>query len=135
MRHSNVVTGAGRLRLPSKHLLLLLVLAVLAGWALFSFAQESYLDFQLNSQANHLDRQNQALAAQNDGYRRDTLALQSGAAAEEDARLNGYAKGDERVYLVGPAPSPSPAARPSRQARAGAPPAGFWGWLLGVFRH
>ena len=135
MRHSNVVTGAGRLRLPSKHLLLLLVLAIVAGWAFYSFVQESYLNFQLSSQANQLRRQNDALSAQNDGYRRDTMALQSGAGAEEDARLNGYAKGDEKVYLVGPPPSPAPAAHHSRPAHGQARPAGFWSWFLGLFGH
>jgi|SRR5215472_4615289 len=135
MRSSNVVTGAGRLRLPSRHLLVLLALAALAGWALYSFVQESYLSYQLSSQAGRLRQQNQALAAQNDGYRRDTLALQSGAGAEEDARLNGYAKGDEKVYLVGPPPSPAPAAHSGHGARRAAATSGFWSWFLGLFRH
>src|SRR5579871_3312619 len=123
MRSSNVITGSGGLRLPSKRLLVLLLLAALGGWAVYSLAQESYLDLQLSGQAAQLQQQNDALAAQNDGYRRDTLALQSGAAAEEDARLNGYSKADEKVYLVGPPPSPPPPAtahaRVAHTARAG----------------
>lgn len=136
MRQSNVVTGTGGLRLPSKRLLALLVLAALAGWALYSLAQESYLSLQLNQQAAQLQQQNDSLAAQNDGYRRDALALQSGAAAEEDARLNGYARSDEKVYLVGPPPSPAPATSAhGRKASAPAPRGGFWAWFLGWLPH
>ena len=58
--------------------------------------------------------QNAARAAQNDGYQRDIVALQSGAAAEEDARLNGYARSDEKVYLIAPAPSPTPRPAPRK---------------------
>ena len=86
----------------------------LCTWALYSLAQESYLDHQLSSQAGKLAHQNDELSAQNDGYRRDIAALQTGAAAEEDARLNGYARSDEKVYLIGPAPTPSPSA-PARR--------------------
>jgi cell division protein FtsB len=135
MRSSNVVTGSGGLRLPSKRLLVLLLFGALAGWAAYSLIQESYLDFQLSRQAAQLQQQNDALSAQNDGYRRDTLALQSGSAAEEDARLNGYARSDEKVYLVAspPSPPPPPAARAkaTHSARGG----GFWSWFLGWLPH
>lgn len=96
------------LQLPVKPLLLVAALALIGAWALSSLAQELYLEHQLNAQAAHLAAQNDALAAQNDGYRRDILALQSGAAAEEDARRNGYARSDEKVYVISAAPSPSP---------------------------
>ena len=133
MRPNNVKVDAGRLRLPSRRVLLLLALGAVAGWALYSLVQESCIAFQLNAQAAQLSRQNQALAAQNSGYQRDAVALQSGAAAEEDARLNGYARWDENVYLVGPPPSPQPspssAARAAHQVRSGS---GFWSWLAGV---
>lgn len=135
MRSSNIVTGSGGLRLPSRRLLVLLLFAALAGWALYSLAQESYLAFQLNQQAAQLARQNDAISSQNDGYRRDTLALQSGAAAEEDARLNGYARSNEKVYLVGPPPSPAPAAAAHGRAAPSARAGGFWTWLLGWLPH
>ena len=136
MRQSNLVVNRGGLRLPSKRIFLLLALAAVAGWALYSLAQESFLALQLNQQASQLQHQNDAISAQNDGYRRDTLALQSGAAAEEDARLNGYARTDEKVYLVSAPPSPAPtaaagAAKPARRAPSG----GFWAWLFGWLPH
>jgi cell division protein FtsB len=137
MRRSNVVVGTSGLRLPSRRALVLLLLGSLAGWALYSLAQESYLSFQLNQQAAQLKRQNDELAAQNDGYRRDTLALQSGSAAEEDARLNGYAKPDEKVYLVGPPPSAAPAAPSGSRSSAGGGShgGGLWSWLFGWVPH
>ena len=39
----------------------------------------------------------------------DVKALQSGTADEEEARLSGFAKASEKLYLVTAAPSPSPA--------------------------
>jgi cell division protein FtsB len=100
---------------PTKPVLALLLLAALCGWALYSLLQEAYLEHQLSAQASHVAQQNAALAAQNDGYQRDIVALQSGAAAEEDARLNGYARSDEKVYLIAPEPSPSPRPAPRRR--------------------
>src|ERR1700752_996646 len=97
------------IQLRAKPVAVLLGLAVISVWAVSSLAQELYLEHQLNTQASHLAAQNGALAAQNEGYRRDIMALQTGAAAEEDARLNGYARSDEKVYLISSPPSPSPA--------------------------
>lgn len=99
---------------PTKPTLALLLLLALCGWALSSLLQEAYLEHQLSAQAGRIAQQNAALATQNDGYQRDILALQTGAAAEEDARLNGYARSDEKVYVIAPAPSPSPPA-PARK--------------------
>ncbi len=77
---------------------------------MWSFAQEVYVSHQLSEQASALRRQDAALQAENDGYRRDIAAMASGAAAEEEARLNGYARGDEKLYLVSaPPPEPAPA--------------------------
>lgn len=100
---------------PTKPLLALLALLALCGWALYSLLQEAYFEHQLSAQASRIAQQNAALAAQNDAYQRDILALQTGAAAEEDARLNGYARSDERVYVIAPAPSPTP--QPARRKR------------------
>jgi len=36
------------------------------------------------------------------------VSMTSGAANEEEARQNGYARAGERVYLITEAPSPSP---------------------------
>lgn len=96
------------LQLRAKPILLLLGLAVAGAWAVTSLVQELYLEHQLNVQAARLAAQNDSLAAQNQGYRRDILALQTGSAAEEDARRNGYARSDEKVYVISAAPSPSP---------------------------
>src|SRR5207248_6640723 len=100
---------------PTKRTLALLFLLILCGWALYSLLQEAYLEHQLSAQAARLAQQNDSVASQNDGYQRDILALQTGAAAEEDARLNGYARSGEQVYVIAPAPSPSPrVTRPKR---------------------
>ena len=82
---------------------------VLAAWTIYAFAQEAYIGHKLTQQAAELHRQNMVLAAQNQGYRKDVQAITSGTASEEEARLNGYARANERVYLVTVAPSPSPA--------------------------
>ena len=47
-----------------------------------------------------------------DRYRRDILAVQTGSAAEEVARQNGYSRPDEHLYLVSAPPAPTPSAAP-----------------------
>jgi len=59
-----------------------------------------------------LRKQNTEIAAQNAGYRKDVQGLTNGTADEEEARLNGYAKPNEKTYLVTTPPSPSPNASP-----------------------
>ncbi len=71
----------------------------------YAFVQEAYLSHQLSQQALVLRQQNAAIQAQNGGYSRDIQALMSGAGSEEQARLNGYARSDEKVYLVGAPPA------------------------------
>jgi hypothetical protein len=100
---------------PTKPVLALLLLLALCAWALSSLLQEAYLEHQLSTQASRIAQQNDAIAAQNQGYQRDIVALQTGAAAEEDARLNGYARSDEKVYLIAPPPSPTPKPSPPRR--------------------
>jgi cell division protein FtsB len=82
-------------------------------WAGIAFAQEAYIGHKLSQQAADLRNQNTVLGAQNQGYKKDVQAITSGAADEEEARLNGYAKPQERLYLVTAAPSPSPTPSPS----------------------
>jgi hypothetical protein len=122
MRHSKAMVAAGNVRgsaFGMRRALLIGALLLLGLWTAFAFAQEAYIGHKLSQQAADLHRQNMVLAAQNQGYRKDVQAITSGTASEEEARLNGYARAQERVYLVTVAPSPSPAspmpsAAPSR---------------------
>lgn len=114
---SNGVLRPRRLR-TSRELLLLAALALVAGWIIWAFAQELYLSYQLSRQAGDLRTQNAALQVANDGYRRDIAAVSSGAAAEEEARLNGYSRSDEKLYLVSP-PGSQPSRSPARTAAIG----------------
>ncbi len=117
MRQSKAVAATGTLRtksLGARHLIVLTIAAVAIAWAGIAFAQEAYVSHRLSQQAADLKRQNADLAAQNAAYRKDERTITSGAAAEENARLNGYAKPNERTYLIAPpTPSPSPSPKPS----------------------
>jgi cell division protein FtsB len=93
---------------------------LVAGWIIWAFAQELYLSYQLSRQAGDLRTQNAALQVSNEGYRRDIAAVSSGAAAEEEARLNGYSRSDEKLYLVSP-PGSQPSRSPARTAAVGQP--------------
>lgn len=90
--------------------MLALVLAVIAAWAIYGYAQEAYVGHRLSQQVADLKNQNSLIAAQNDGYRKDIQAISNGAADEEEARMNGYSKANEKVFLVTAPPTPSPAA-------------------------
>ncbi|HKW71691.1 MAG TPA: hypothetical protein VJQ08_02550 [Candidatus Dormibacteraeota bacterium] len=92
-------------------LVALVALAVIV-WAGIAFAQEAYVGHKLSEQVSDLRRQNAEIAAQNSGYRKDVQALSNGNGNEEEARLNGFAKPNERTYLV-TSPSPSPVTSPS----------------------
>ncbi|MFI5282022.1 MAG: septum formation initiator family protein [Candidatus Dormibacterales bacterium] len=86
-------------------------------WGGGAFAQEAYLSHKLNQQVAQLRTQNQVLAEQNQAYGKDVQGISSGSAGEEEARLNGYSRPNEHVYLVtvtpSPSPSPSPTSSPS----------------------
>ena len=119
MRHSKAIVAAGTVRtsaLGMRHALILAAIVAAAIWAGVAFAQEAYIGHRLSQQAGDLRKQNAVLAAQNQGYHKDVQAIMSGAANEEEARLNGYSKPQERLYLVTAAPSPSPAPPPSPSA-------------------
>ncbi len=123
MRQGRALTVAGSVRTSSfglRKILLLVVAGVVLVWAGIAFAQEAYLSHRLSQQVSDLRRQNAEIAAQNAGYQKDVQALQSGTADEEEARLNGYAKPYERLFLVTtpPSPSPTPAASPSAKPAA-----------------
>jgi cell division protein FtsB len=120
MRNSKVLVAAGSVRtggLSMRHVVTSAVFLVVAIWVGYAFAQEAYLSHKLSQQAADLRHQNTVLASQNQGYRKDVQAITSGSANEEEARLNGYAKPNERTYLVttppSPSPTPSAAASPS----------------------
>src|SRR3977135_359049 len=122
MRHSKAIVAAGTMRtsaLGMRHVLILAAILAAAIWAGVAFAQEAYIGHKLSQQVADLRKQNVVLAAQNQGYHKDVQAITSGAADEEEARLNGYAKPQERLYLVTapPSPSPQPAASPSASPR------------------
>jgi cell division protein FtsB len=131
MRRINTTTRVGKVNTPaplSKQFALLALLLAVAAWVAYAFAQEVLLNHQLNAQAADLRRQNTTVAAQNDGYRRDLLASSAGAAADEDARTHGYARSDERVYVVG-GPAPSAATPAPVRAKVSVEGRGLREWL------
>jgi cell division protein FtsB len=111
MRHSKVIVAAGSLRTGASSLrrgLMFAAVTLALAWTGVAFAQEAYVGHRLGQQASDLRQQNAVLAAQNQGYKKDIQSLTSGAANEEEARLNGYARSNERLYLVTSPPSPTP---------------------------
>ena len=118
MKSSKALTAAGSIRtntLGVRMVVLLIAAGIVLIWAGVAFAQEAYLSHRLSQQVSDLRRQNSEIAAQNAGYKKDVAALNSGTADEEEARLNGYAKPSEKLYLV---TSPSPASSPSPSPKA-----------------
>jgi cell division protein FtsB len=113
----------------SREVLLLLGLALVAIWIIWAFAQEVFLSYQLSRDASDLKNQNAALQVANEGYRRDIAAVSSGRAAEEEARLNGYVRSDEKLYVV------SQPAAAGGQSHSGASGAGGTDGQAGVVRH
>ena len=121
MRYNRVFVASGTLRTSAfgmRHVVVVAVVLVALVWAGVAFAQEAFIGHRLSQQVGDLRHQNVVLAAQNQGYKKDVQAITSGTADEEEARLNGYAKPQERLYLVtaAPSPSPTPPASPSPSA-------------------
>jgi hypothetical protein len=111
MRYSKVIVANGTLRsntLGLRHAFVGVVIGVGVVWAGIAFAQEGYIGHKLSQQATDLRKQNSVVAAQNQGYKKDVQAITSGSADEEEARLNGYARPSEKLYLVTAVPTPSP---------------------------
>lgn len=98
-----------------RHVVTAAIVLLIALWVGYAFVQEGIVSHKLSQQAAGLRQQNAVLAAQNKGYRKDVQAITSGSADEEEARLNGYARPNERTFLVTtpPSPSPSPPTSPS----------------------
>jgi cell division protein FtsB len=111
-----------RVRL-SHQTFLLAAMAIFGLWMVGSLFQELSLNQSLSQQAAGLHDQNAALRTTNDAYRKDIGAVTSGAASEEEARKDGYARSGEKLYLVAtPPPStPAPAAAKKRSAGSGNP--------------
>ncbi len=84
-----------------RHAVIAMAALVAFVWAGAAFAQEAYLSHRLSDQVSNLRKQNSLLVGQNAGYRKDVDALKSGVANEEEARLNGYARPNEKLQLVG----------------------------------
>ena len=120
MRHRRASASNGildqRVRL-SHQTFLLAAMAVIGLWMVGSLVQEVSLNQSLSRQSADLRDRNASLRATNDEYRKDIAAVSSGAAAEEEARKDGYARSDERIYLIGtpPPPTPAPAAAKHKQ--------------------
>ena len=120
MRYSKVIVANGTVRtntLGLRHAVVIAVVAVGVIWAGVAFAQEGFIGHKLAQQVTDLRKQNAVLAAQNQGYRKDVQGITSGSANEEEARLNGYARPNERLYLVTAVPTPSPTPSPSPSPR------------------
>ncbi len=120
MRQSKALVVAGSVRtnaLGVRHLVIAAVAVVALVWAGAAFVQEAYLSHRLSQQVSDLQRQNAQIAAQNTGYKKDVQGLTSGTANEEEARLNGFARANEKTYLVA-SPSPSPPAAASASPKS-----------------
>jgi cell division protein FtsB len=110
MRRINTEARVVKVNMPAllskEFFFFVLVLAVVV-WVGYAFAQEALLNHRLNAEAAQLRQQNATIAAQNQGYQKDLHASSAGAAADEDARQHGYARSDERVYVVGTPANPA----------------------------
>jgi len=111
MRYSNKpTTAAGTIRVTAfglRQTVVLIAAGIALMWGIVAFAQEAYIGHRLSEQVTQLRQQNAAIAAQNAGYKKDVAALSNGSADEEEARLNGFAKPNEKVYIL---TTPSPQA-------------------------
>lgn len=112
MRYSNKpTTAAGTIRVTAfgfRQTVILIAAGLMLLWGIVAFAQEAYISHRLSQQVTDLRKENANIAAQNDGYRKDVAAITNGTADEEEARINGFARPNERVFIV-TTPSPTPA--------------------------
>lgn len=122
-----------RLRIPvqlSRENVLLLVVAVATVWMSWALIQEISLRGEMSAQAALLRQQNAQLAAQNHSTRQDAQNVRSGGWNEQEARMEGYTRGGEKVYIIAAPPSPQ-AVPPPRRVQATNPLQRFWDWLTG----
>jgi cell division protein FtsB len=111
MRYSNKpTTAAGTIRVTAfglRQTVVLIAAGIALIWGIVAFAQEAYISHRLSQQVSELRQQNAQIAAQNAGYQKDIEALTNGSADEEEARQNGFARPNEKVFII-TTPSPSP---------------------------
>jgi cell division protein FtsB len=112
MRYSNKpTTAAGTIRVTAfglRQTVVLIAAGIALMWGIVAFAQEAYISHRLIQQVSELRQQNAQIAAENAGYRKDIEALTNGGADEEEARQNGFARPNEKVFIL-TTPSPTPA--------------------------
>jgi len=121
-RRASVSNGVVNRRMRLSHQAILLgVMALIGLWMIGSLVQEISLDRSLSHQASQLREQNATIAATNQGYQRDIGAVTSGAAAEEEARKDGYARSDEHLYIVATPHPPTPPPHPTQASSPGRP--------------
>ena len=122
-----------RLRIPvqvSRENVVLLLVAVATVWMTWALAQEIGLRGQIHAEAAQVSQQNAQLAAQNYSARQDAQNVRSGGWNEQEARMDGYTRPGERVFIVAAPPSPQAVPAPPRPP-AKNPVQRFWGWLTG----
>jgi cell division protein FtsB len=135
-RRASASNGTVNKRMRLSHETFILgAMALLGLWMVGSLLQELSLNQSLSRQAAALRERNASVQATNDGYRRDIAAISSGAAGEEEARKDGYARKDEKLYIVAtpsaPAPAPAPRSRPRTGRGQDNPLQALWGFLTG----
>jgi cell division protein FtsB len=129
----NWLPKSWRLRIPvqvSRENIVLLVVAVATVWMSWALVQEIGLHGQLSAQAAQLREQNAQLAAQNHSAQQDVQNVRSGGWNEQEARMDGYSRPGERVYIVASPPSPQAVPPPPRKVVPN-PLQRFWDWLTG----
>src|SRR5262245_55358887 len=99
-RRASASNGTVNKRMRLSHETFILGAMALFGlWMVGSLLQELSLNQSLSRQVAALRERNASVQATNDGYRRDIAAISSGAAGEEEARKDGYARKDEQLYI------------------------------------
>lgn len=123
-----------RVRIPvqvSRENILLLVVAVATIWMSWALIQQVNIRDQISAEAAQLRRQNAQLAAQNHNSQQDIQNVRSGGFNEQEARMDGYTRPGERVYVVAAPPAPKAVPAPPRP-RPVNPFQRFWDWLTGA---
>ncbi len=129
----NFLPKSWRLRIPvqvSRENVVLLMVAVATVWMTWALAQEIGLRGQMSAEAAQLRQQNAQLVAQNHSARQDIQNVRSGGWNEQEARMDGYTRPGERVYIVAAPPSPKAVPPPVQKALPN-PVQRFWDWLTG----
>jgi cell division protein FtsB len=143
MRRIKATASVGKVNMPaplSREFASVVALLVVGAWVAYSFAQEALLNHRLNEQAGELRQRNAAIAAQNAAYERDLITATSASATDEEARQYGYARPDEKVYVVNQVAPPPATAAPARAKAAtsntgGGPLQSLWRWIAELWHR